>query len=135
LDLPKLGTPKATGLPDRFSKNTPLLGRRHLDDLANLDEQWKLGRMYADGNGVKRDDLRAFNYFTQIAATHPDEPRGTEQAGIVANAFVALGHYYLTGISRSRARSLSRRRRNDDSQKRLNNGPNVLINSLCPLAG
>jgi TPR repeat protein len=72
------------------------------DDLANLDEQWKLGRMYADGNGVKRDDLRAFNYFTQIAATHPDEPRGTEQAGIVANAFVALGHYYLTGIPNSK---------------------------------
>ena len=24
--------------------------------------QWKLGRMYADGDGVARDDLRAFDY-------------------------------------------------------------------------
>src|SRR6516162_9169459 len=29
--------------------------------------QWKLGRMYADGDGVPRDDLRAFSYFSQVA--------------------------------------------------------------------
>ena len=64
--------------------------------------QWKLGRMYADGDGVPRDDLRAFNYFSQIANTHPDESPGTPQARFVANAFVALGHYYLTGIPDSK---------------------------------
>src|SRR5581483_8824678 len=63
--------------------------------------QWKLGRMYADGDGVPRDDLRAFNYFSQIANSHPDEAPGTPQARFVANAFVALGHYYLTGIPNS----------------------------------
>ena len=60
--------------------------------------QWKLGRMYAEGDGVPHDDLRAFNYFSQIANTHPDEVPGTPQARFVANAFVALGHYYLDGI-------------------------------------
>jgi uncharacterized protein len=35
--------------------------------------QWKLGRMYADGDGASHDDLRAFNYFSQIANSHPDE--------------------------------------------------------------
>jgi uncharacterized protein len=64
--------------------------------------QWKLGRMYADGDGVPRDDLRAFNYFSQIANSHPDEAPGTPQARFVANAFVALGHYYLTGILNSK---------------------------------
>jgi uncharacterized protein len=64
--------------------------------------QWKLGRMYADGDGVPRDDLRAFNYFSQIANSHPDEVPGTPQARFVANAFVALGHYYLTGIPNSK---------------------------------
>jgi len=64
--------------------------------------QWKLGRMYADGDGVPRDDLRAFNYFSQIANSHPDEVPGTPQARFVANAFVALGHYYLNGIPNSR---------------------------------
>jgi TPR repeat protein len=29
--------------------------------------QWKLGRIYADGDGVARDDLRAFEYFREIA--------------------------------------------------------------------
>src|ERR1700761_5930316 len=63
--------------------------------------QWKLGRMYAEGDGVPRDDLRAFNYFSAIANAHPDETPGTPQAHFVANAFVALGHYYLTGIANS----------------------------------
>jgi uncharacterized protein len=78
-----------------------------------LNAQWKLGRMYADGDGVPRDDLRAFSYFSQIANNHPDEAPGTPQAQYVANAFVALGHYYLTGIpdskiaaDRARARDL-----------------------------
>jgi uncharacterized protein len=64
--------------------------------------QWKLGRMYADGDGVPQDDLRAFNYFSQIANAHPDENPGTPQARVVASAFVALGHYYLTGIPNSK---------------------------------
>src|SRR5260370_20295292 len=57
--------------------------------------------MYAAGEGVPQDDQRAFAYFSQIANTHPDEPPCTAQARIVANAFVALGHYYLKGIPSS----------------------------------
>lgn len=64
--------------------------------------QWKLGRMYADGDGVPQDNLRAFNYFSQIANAHPDESPGTPQARFVASAFVALGHYYFTGIPNSK---------------------------------
>jgi uncharacterized protein len=64
--------------------------------------QWKLGRMYAEGDGVPQDDLRAFNYFSQIANAHPDENPGTQQARVVASAFVALGHYYVTGIPNSK---------------------------------
>jgi uncharacterized protein len=32
--------------------------------------QWQLGRMYAAGNGVTQDDLRAFDYFSRIANAH-----------------------------------------------------------------
>jgi TPR repeat protein len=60
--------------------------------------QWKLGRMYADGDGVKHDDMRAFEYFRGIADAHAEEAPGTAQARFVANAFVALGRYYLSGI-------------------------------------
>jgi uncharacterized protein len=63
--------------------------------------QWKLGRMYAEGEGVARDDLRAFEYFRRIADTHAEDNPGTPQARFVANAFVALGHYYLDGIPKT----------------------------------
>ena len=73
--------------------------------------QWKLGRMYADGDGVPQDQMRAFNYFSEIANTHPDESPGTAQARFVANAFVSLGHYYLTGIPNSKINANAARAR------------------------
>jgi TPR repeat protein len=60
--------------------------------------QWKLGRMYAEGDGVPQDDMRAFEYFRKIADGHAEDNPNTPQARFVANAFVALGHYYLDGI-------------------------------------
>lgn len=60
--------------------------------------QWKLGRMYADGDGVKQDDAKAFDYFSKIANSHAEEYPGTPRASFAANAFVALGSYYLVGI-------------------------------------
>ena len=73
--------------------------------------QWKLGRMYADGDGVPQDQIRAFNYFSEIANTHPDESPGTAQARFVANAFVSLGHYYLNGIPNSKIKPNAARAR------------------------
>lgn len=60
--------------------------------------QWKLGRMYAKGDGVAQNDLKAFKYFERIANLHADDNPNTRQARFVANAFVALGRYYLDGI-------------------------------------
>jgi hypothetical protein len=60
--------------------------------------QWKLGRMYADGDGVPKNTLRAFEYFTRLTKAHGDDVPGTPQARFVANAFVTLGQYYLEGI-------------------------------------
>jgi hypothetical protein len=67
--------------------------------------QWKLGRMYADGDGVAQDDLRAFEYFSRIANQHAEDSPSAPQATIVANAFVALGRYYLNGIPNSKIKS------------------------------
>jgi hypothetical protein len=63
--------------------------------------QWKLGRMYAEGDGVAQDDLKAFQYFRGIANRHAEDSPDTPQARFVANAFVALGHYYLDGIPKT----------------------------------
>jgi hypothetical protein len=68
-------------------------------------EKWKLGRMYADGNGVTQDDLRAFDYFSNIANAHAEDSPSAPQAAVVANAFVALGRYYLNGIPNSKIKS------------------------------
>ncbi len=98
---PSDGLRGATSTPDAGDKAKALTALQYAADQGHLAAQWKVGRMYAAGDGVPHDDLRAFNYFRQIANTHPDEMPGTAQAHIVANAFVALGHYYLTGIPNS----------------------------------
>jgi hypothetical protein len=59
---------------------------------------WKLGRMYADGDGVQKNTLRAFEYFSRLTKAHGDDVPGTPQAHLVANAFISLGQYYLEGI-------------------------------------
>jgi len=74
---------------------------KSLEELArkgDVGAAWELGRMYADGDGVKQNDQRAFEYFRGLADSHADEEPGTARAIFVANAFVELGRYYLTGI-------------------------------------
>ena len=60
---------------------------------------WKLGEMYATGDFVTEDDLKAFELFSRIVGEYRDnEPVGRE-AHYVSRAFVALGGYYQTGIA------------------------------------
>jgi len=73
--------------------------------------QWKLGRMYADGDGVAQDDVRAFEYFSRIANAHAEDNPSAPQAAVVANAFVALGRYYLNGIPNSKIKADTERAR------------------------
>jgi TPR repeat protein len=67
--------------------------------------QWKLGQMYANGDGVTQDRLRAFDYFSRIANAHAEDSPSAPQSAIVANAFVALGRYYLDGIPDTRVKA------------------------------
>ena len=62
---------------------------------------WQLGRMYAEGDGVPRNDQMAFEYFRKFADSHADDHPTTPRSRFVANAFVALGQYYLDGIPNS----------------------------------
>ncbi len=77
---------------------------RYAADQGHPAAQWKLGRMYADGDGVKRDDAKAFEYFSRIANLHAEDYPGTAQARFAASAFVALGTYYLAGIPNTAVR-------------------------------
>ncbi len=62
---------------------------------------WKLGRMYSRGDGVKEDDIKAFEYFREIASNYADDSPSSPRAPFIASAFVELGSYYLTGINDS----------------------------------
>jgi TPR repeat protein len=59
---------------------------------------WRLGTMYENGDGVAKDDVKAFGYFSQIANDHADAaPRGLD-SDIVAQSFVKMGEYYREGL-------------------------------------
>ena len=59
---------------------------------------WKLGRMYADGDGVAKDKARAYEYFRRLTMMYGDDSSDVPHARFVANAFVTLGQYYLDGL-------------------------------------
>lgn len=63
--------------------------------------RWKLAHMYADGEGVNRDDLKAFHYYRDIITSyHPGDNDGRDRAA-VSSAYVALGAYLLRGIPKT----------------------------------
>jgi hypothetical protein len=79
-------------------KEKALVSLEYAADQGVVAAQWKLGRMYAEGQGVDRSDIKAFDFFSRIADSHADDNPGTPQARYISNAFVALGQYYATGI-------------------------------------
>jgi TPR repeat protein len=59
---------------------------------------FQLGLMYESGEGVAKDPVKAFGYFSQIADEHADTaPKGVE-ADIVAQSFLKIGEYYRQGL-------------------------------------
>src|SRR3989304_2334664 len=65
---------------------------------------WKIGRMYAHGDGIKRDDLKAFEYFSRLASENSEEAPFTPQARAVASRFVALGSGFFNRIPKTPVR-------------------------------
>jgi TPR repeat protein len=59
---------------------------------------WQLGTMYENGEGVAKDPVKAFGYFSQIANQHADTPPRGVEADIVAQSFVKVGEYYRQGL-------------------------------------
>jgi TPR repeat protein len=59
---------------------------------------WQLGLMYESGEGVEKDPVKAFGYFSQIADEHADAAPKSVDAEIVAQSFVKVGEYYREGL-------------------------------------
>jgi len=86
-------------------KEKAVVSLEYAADQGVVGAQWKLGRMYAEGQGVPHSDIKAFEFFSRIADNHADDNPATPQARYVSNAFVALGHYYATGIPDSEVKA------------------------------
>jgi TPR repeat protein len=63
--------------------------------------QWKLGRMYARGEGVPRDDVKAYQYFEQLVESYNEDGPDRPDVAAISNAFVSVGVYCLNGIPNS----------------------------------
>jgi hypothetical protein len=63
--------------------------------------QWKLGRMYARGEGVPRDDAKAYNYFERLVESYNEDDPDRPDIAAISNAFVSVGVYCLNGIPNS----------------------------------
>ena len=69
---------------------------RYAAENGQLGATWKLARMYAEGDGVARDDYEAFKFFNEIA--QQDVEPGSPEESYVSDALVALGAYMKSGI-------------------------------------
>lgn len=69
---------------------------RYAAENGQIGATWKLARMYAAGDGVKRDDYEAFKFFYEIAGQ--DVEPGSRDESYVSDALVALAGYLKTGI-------------------------------------
>src|SRR5690606_21863220 len=69
---------------------------RYAAENGQVGARWKLARMYADGDGVARNDYEAFRFFSAVAQL--DVQPGSEDETYVADALVAVAQYLKSGI-------------------------------------
>lgn len=69
---------------------------RYAAENGQLGATWKLARMYAQGDGVARDDYEAYKFYSEIA--QQDVEPGSPEESYVSDALVALGGYLKKGI-------------------------------------
>ncbi|WP_316862535.1 tetratricopeptide repeat protein [uncultured Cohaesibacter sp.] len=64
----------------------------------HMPSQWKLGRMYEEGDGVHKDPAQAFDLFNDIAKRYGNARPGSVEARYVADAIVMLSEFVRSGI-------------------------------------
>lgn len=78
---------------------------RYAADKGHAGARWKLGRMYADGDGVPKNDYEAFKIFQDIVADDQEDTATSPNAAYVASSVTALADYVRTGIPDTPVRS------------------------------
>ncbi|WP_292896140.1 MULTISPECIES: tetratricopeptide repeat protein [unclassified Nitratireductor] len=87
----------------RGDKEEALEAYRYAAENGQVGARWKLARMYAEGDGVARNDREAFKFFSAVA--QQDVRPGSPDETYVSDALVALGKYLKTGIPDSPIRA------------------------------
>ncbi|EJF88997.1 tetratricopeptide repeat protein [Bartonella tamiae] len=77
-------------------KDQALKALRYAAEMGHTGANWKLARMYADGDGVTENDYAAFKFFVKIVQDGA-EP-GSEDESYLSDALVEIGGYLYTGI-------------------------------------
>ncbi|MBX9457333.1 MAG: sel1 repeat family protein [Rhizobium sp.] len=72
---------------------------RYAAEMGHTGSRWALATMYADGDGVVKNDFEAFKIYSEIASQGV-EP-GSNDTGFFVNALKSLAGYYYRGIPES----------------------------------
>jgi uncharacterized protein len=64
----------------------------------SVTARFKLGQMYAVGDGVPHDDGQAFQFFLKITQEDADVAPDARDARVVSRAFIQVGKYFLEGV-------------------------------------
>lgn len=84
-------------------KDEAIKALRYAAEHGHPGANWKLARMYADGDGVAENDLEAYKIFSKIVSEGVDP--GSQNEAYVADALVALAGYVKRGIPGSAVRA------------------------------
>jgi uncharacterized protein len=95
------------GFRESYASGDKTAALKQLESAAeqgSVPARWKAARMLADGDGVPRDDYRAYRHFARIVENHGNDGRDTLHSGAVADSLVAIGVYLRNGIKASPVR-------------------------------
>ncbi len=92
---------RGTGLLRSIIKKPQASEFQKLSDQAkkgNLYAKWRLGKMYADGDGVKRDDSKAYKLLREVAQKHKPSERHLPRTRITVEALVDVANLLRKGV-------------------------------------
>lgn len=84
-------------------KDEAVKALRYAAEQGHPGANWKLARMYADGDGVPEDDFAAYQIFEKIVRDGVDP--GSQNESYVADALTALASYVQRGIPGTHVKS------------------------------
>jgi TPR repeat protein len=84
-------------------KDEAVKALRYAAEQGHPGANWKLARMYADGDGVPEDDFAAYQIFEKIVRDGADT--GSQNESYVADALTALAGYVRNGIPGTHVKS------------------------------